>query len=77
MECIDRALTLAPRWPRARAVRGGLLLEWVKSQRGTKDGTSRLRQSQEDFAVAFAGNPLLRVKYGEMAKETERLAAGR
>lgn len=78
IECIDRALAIAPQWPRARAVRGGLLLALAKMKKGSApDVPNRLRQSQEDFAVAFAGNPLLRVKYGELAKETERLAAGR
>jgi serine/threonine-protein kinase len=77
MECIGRVLTSSPRWPRARAIRGGLLLAWAKAQGSAPDASTRLRQSQEDFAVAFAGNPLLRIKYGELAKETERLAAGR
>ncbi|MDI1479419.1 serine/threonine-protein kinase [Polyangium sp. y55x31] len=72
---IEQALKLAPGLPRALAIEGALHLS--RAQIDPVQGKTSLERAKASLAKAFAGNPLLRRRYGKAAAEVDRLIEGR
>jgi len=70
---LDRALGLVVGWPRALALRGALLVLRGRLEAGVERQQS-FEQARRAMAEAFAGNPLLKGRFGTWAEEAERLA---
>jgi tetratricopeptide (TPR) repeat protein len=73
---IEEALTRAPGFPRALAIRGALYLRKAQMQADPTQKTTALEHARTDLSQAFKGNPLLEHRYGPAAAEAERLAKG-
>ncbi|MDI1428558.1 protein kinase domain-containing protein [Polyangium sorediatum] len=73
---IEEALTRAPGFPRALAIRGALYLRKAQLQVDPTQKKMALERARTDLSQAFKGNPLLEHRYGPAASEAERLAKG-
>ena len=62
---------MAPKWPRALGVKGGLLLLDVKSRARSAERETLLGQARATLGEAFAGNALLKNLYEEKLREVE------
>lgn len=70
---LDRALGLVVGWPRALALRGALLVLQGRLLTGAERRQS-FEQARQSMTEAFAGNALLKRRFGTWADEAERLA---
>ena len=69
LAAVSQALSLSKDWPRALAVQGALLALQAETQgAGVRLASSRL--AREKLTLAFAGNPLLRRKFGHLLTES-------
>lgn len=69
---LDRALAESPGLPRALALKGALLSVAAQGQASGGARGAALRESARLLAAAFAGNPLLRRRYGGIEGEVAR-----
>jgi hypothetical protein len=70
LRAVEQALERAPGMPRALAAFGALSLHEARLDPARE--AAALQRARESFSQAFAGNPLLRRRYGEAAAEVER-----
>lgn len=72
----EHALRISTGWPRALAQKGALLLLHGKVENNRGLRLQLLRAAQESFAQSFAGNPLLKQRFGALAEEAQQLEKG-
>ena len=73
LSCANSAKVLEPSWPRALAAYGALL--FAQSNQYHSYRHEYLINAHHSLAAAFAGNPNLKNRFGEAAKEVERRLA--
>jgi hypothetical protein len=71
---IERSLRLAPGLPRALAVQGALLLSQAQTLTDAAQKKATLERARVSLSRAFAGNALLKRRYGGLMEEAGRLA---
>ncbi|MRG93705.1 protein kinase domain-containing protein [Polyangium spumosum] len=75
LQRITQALKQAPGLPRALAIQGALHLR--KAQIGPAHKKESLERAKDSLSQAFAGNPILKHRYGTAAGEVDWMIEGR
>jgi hypothetical protein len=73
LKAADRALVGTVGWPRAQALRGALLLLTAKTAAKKPAQLAAAQQAQQALTESFAGNPLLRRRFGSALAEAQQL----
>jgi hypothetical protein len=73
LKAADRALVGTVGWPRAQALRGALLLLTAKTAVKKQAQHAAALQAKQALMDSFAGNPLLRRRFGALLGEVEQL----
>lgn len=73
LKAADRALVGTVGWPRAQALRGALLLLTAKTAAKKPAQLAAAQQAQQALTESFAGNPLLRRRFGGLLEEAAQL----
>ncbi|MBL9007860.1 MAG: protein kinase, partial [Myxococcales bacterium] len=77
IECAKRTLIISPGWPRALAIYAALRAGGLSIFNLDRVENATLKAIDSDLRQSFHGNPNLRHRYGDLAKEVERRLAER